>query len=627
MVAKINFNALNFLSSSLKNSKMKKNVIKLLSLALLFFSITTGCKKDNMEDLGSFRTVVDAGGGFDQPSISEESTVSGTYTEDRDGATWECTTETVSIQNGAGGNGGFPLFSPNSNVIYPGNMLQGKTLNQGTPDIIAVERAGGKISTDVVDGNIQSSFEVNSVTKSEVTDAINNIIGGSTGVVPANFNLVIKNIQSREQFALELGVDVNTTFVDLESKLNYSSVSNKNTFIVNLNQSFYTMSYDVPTSLDALFAPSVTPEDLARYVGPDNPATYISDVTYGRIFYMLVSSTSSTTEMDAAINASFNGVATDVDVEVETSYLNELDELTITVFAYGGDANTSLLTVGTTDLGELASLLAESSNIQSGKPISYVVRSVYNNQIVSTQLATTYDVTNCKPTGADGAPPYTEHWTGNVISAMGPVGAAFNTYGTEFILINKEGDRWMRSNTGTLEGPFHIDELGTEPCPFSSIGAACNIDGNQNGDYYLQVFDGTGTQYTYLNPSSGSWLNIHPISELAIGNNPFGAVGIGAVAFNSKDPNGPASRYMFNKTGDKYVYYSNNPNSFGNTHDLYDWGPDGSITQHFDRIGASIGFYIGNFRYFILFNDLGTKYVYYGDLNGNGTEVIGPFDL
>lgn len=605
----------------------------LTSKTLLLFSIlifaAIGCKKNDIGDLdnSTFRAVIDNGGGFAQPSVSEETTVSDVYSEDRDGVTWECTTETVSIQDGAGGNEGFPLFSPNASVIYPGNMLQGNSLSQGTPNIIAVERAGGKISTDVVDGNIQSTFEVNSVTKSEVTDAINNIIAGSTGVVPANFSLVIKNIQSREQFALELGVDVNSTFVDLESKLNYSSVSEKNTFVVNLNQSFYTMSYDIPTSLDALFAPSVTPQDLERYVGPNNPATYISDVTYGRIFYMLVSSSSSTTEMDAAINASFNGVATDVDVDLETSYLNSLDELTITVFAYGGEASTSLLTVGTTDLGELATLLAESSNIQSGKPISYVVRSVYDNQIVSTQLATNYDVTNCVPTGADGAPPYTEHWTGNVISAMGPVGAAFNTYGTDFVLINKEGNQFMRSSVGSLEGPFPIDQLGTEPCPFDGIGAACNIDGNQNGDYFLQVFDATGTQYSYLNPSSGSWLNIHPISELALGDNPFGAVGIGAAAFRHKDPLGPASRYLFNNQGDKYVTYFNNPNSFSQTYDLYEWGPNGSVTAHFDKIGAAIGFYIGNIRYYILFNDLGTQYVFYGDLNGNGTEVIGPFDL
>lgn len=593
---------------------------------MLLFLFTTSCKKNKMEELNTFRAVIDNGGGFSDPSENEETTFVGSYEEMIDGTTWECTTETVSIQDGAGGNEGFPLFSPNASVIYPGNLLQGNSLSDATPKIISVDRASGKISTDVVDGNIQPSFEVLEVTKSEVSIAVNNIIAGSTGIVPANFNLKIRNIQSREQFALELGVDVNSTFVDLESKLGYESDVSKNTFMVNLNQSFYTMSFDIPTSLDDLFAPSVTPDDLARYVGPGNPAAYISDVTYGRIYYMLVESTSSVTEMDAAINGSFNGIATQVDAEIETNYLSELDDLNITVFAYGGLSSTALLTVGTTDLSELATLLAEGSNIGSGKPISYVVRSVYDNQIVSTQLASSYDVTNCVPTGADGAPPYTEHWTGNVISSFGPVGAAYNSYGTEFILINKAGNQFLRSNTGSLEGPFPIDELGNEACPFSAIGAAANIEGNQYGDLTMMAFDQSGTQFAYL-LGGENWTSPEPISNLANGSGPFNLVGIGAIAFNDKDPMGPSGRYFFNKEGTKYSYYKNNPQDFGNTHDLYEWGPDYSVTSKIPDVGAAIGFYIGNDRFFIMFNELGTKYVVYGNLQGNGTEVIGPFDL
>ena len=42
-------------------------------------------------------------------------------------------------------------------------------------------------------------------------------------------------------------------------------------------------------------------------------------------------------------------------------------------------------------------LLAESTDIGTGVPLSYVARSVYDNQIVSVKLATEYDVTNCTP--------------------------------------------------------------------------------------------------------------------------------------------------------------------------------------------------------------------------------------
>jgi len=57
-----------------------------------------------------------------------------------------------------GGNTGFPLFNPNASVIYPGSLLQGKSLKQATPDVIAVERAGGTVSYDLNNGNLNSVF-------------------------------------------------------------------------------------------------------------------------------------------------------------------------------------------------------------------------------------------------------------------------------------------------------------------------------------------------------------------------------------------------------------------------------------------------------------------------------------
>ncbi|MBR9920355.1 MAG: thiol-activated cytolysin [Bacteroidetes bacterium] len=607
---------------------MKLSFIRILLPLALLVLFSTACNKKDVGPTDTFEAVIENGGGFSDPKVSNEVVDTDTYQETVDGTTWTCVTETVSIQDGAGGKDGFPLFSPNSSVIYPGNMLQGNSLNSATPKIIGVKRAGGTISTDVVDGNIQPAFEVDEITKSDVTIAINSIVNSSTGVLPANFTFRYENVQSREQFALSAGVDVNSSFVDLEANVNFSSDKEYNRYLVTLNQSYYTMSFDIPTSLDDLFDPSVTPEDLAKYVGPGNPATYISDVTYGRIFYMLIESTSSVTEMDAAVAASFNGIGTSVDGYVETDYLQELDELKIQVYAFGGESSSTLQTIGETNIPDLVDLLAESSQITNGKPISYVVRSVYDNQIVSTQLATQYDITNCTPSGPDGAPPYTEHWTNNVVSKMGPVGAAYNTYGTEFILISKDGQQFMRSNTGELEGPFSINELGTEPCTLQGgIGAACNLDGNQYGDFYLFAIDHSGTHYTYMNPS-GEWSGNGPlpISNLANGTGPFNLSGIGALSFKHKDEFGPSSRYMYNKTGDIYSLYNNNPEGFGTAHNMWEWGPDYSCP--FEKIGAAIGFYIGDDLFTIHFNDLGTKYSVYGNINNAGYgSFIGPFDL
>lgn len=622
-----------FLNKYFKKSNiMKKFALKIFTLTILLLTFSLSCKKEKIGSFDTFQQVVDNAGGFPTPSENVESSNPVTTSEMIDGVNWQCTSETLSIDAAGGGDKGFPLFSPNSNVIYPGNLLQGNSLNQGTPNIIAVDRAGGTISTDVVDGNIEPSRTVDQIKKSTVTEAINQIVEGSTGVVPANFYLKIKNIQSREQLALELGVDVNSTFADIESKLGYSSDVQKNTFMVNLNQSFYTMSYDIPTSLDQIFAPSVTPEDLAKYVGPNNPATYISDVTYGRIYYMMVESTSSRTEMDAAINASFNGVTTDVDVDLKTNYLAELSELSITVFAYGGEASSSLMTVGTTDLNELADLLAESSDIRTGKPISYVVRSVYDNQIVSTQLATTYDVENCVISGAGSPPPYTEHWMGEVVSKMGPVGAAFKIgdSATEFILVSQDGTEFLRSNIGSLEGPFSIDELFDSPFPIETIGAARKINGYNNPQpYRYQFYDKSGFQNVTYNPFNNTWGNVNPGATA-----PFDGVGIGAFCYKS---NTASDMYYFNKDGTKWASYTNG--ATGSSTELWSFGGSVGSTQTDPWVSFNVGAATtytsisGNFS-FILFDKGGTRYLVYG--KGLGTSgagnpdaygVLGPFDL
>ncbi len=456
---------------------------------------------------------------------------------------------------------------------------------------------------------------------------MNQIIANSPPDLPANFTFNYSQVQSEQALALSLGIDYNSAFTDVSSDFSFSSGSSLNRILVKLKQSFYTMSFDIPTSDAGIYAPNVTPSDLAQYVGPGNPAAFISDVTYGRIYYMLIESSSSYTEMEASINASFSGVVASAEANIDGSSLSSLDQLKIKVMAFGGDATSTLLTVGETNLGNLVDLLAESTTISTGVPISYVVRSVQTKQIVSVQLATQYDVTECSPATDSGAPAYTAHWAGHVLSAMGPVGAAFSGEGTTFYLINQAGNQFMISNIGTLDGPYPISELGTGDMPFSGIGAACRIDGNQSADSWTMVMDMTGSQYSYLR-SDGSWsTQVQPISNLATGDNPFGLNGIGAIVFRSKDPDGPSSRYMINKDGDQYSRYTNNPNSFAAVHNSGEWG-SGDMPFEVAKIGAGIGFFIGNYRYYLLFNYTGTKYCISGNVNGTGAdEFIGPFDL
>lgn len=596
---------------------------------LIFFAslVFITCKKEEVPitDTTTFEAVFESGGTFLTVTQSEEVIEESNSTQLVNDVEFNCVTQTLSVQDGTGGQSGFPLFSPNSSVVYPGNLLQGKSLNQATPDVIAVKRAGGTISIDVVDGNIQSSFTVDEIKKSTVSTASNNIIASSTGVVPANFDFSYDFISSKREMALKMRADYESKFTEIEGSLDFSTEQDYNRMLIQLNQSFYTMSFDIPTSLDELFAPEVTPDDLARYTGPNNPATYISDVTYGRIYYMLLESTSSKTEMNTRVEGSFNGVVTSGSGEVEYDELSQLENLKIKVFAFGGDAGTTIQTITASSLASIVDLLAESTDITTGKPISYVVRSVYDNQIVSVQLNTQYDVTQCTPSLTVGAPPYTAHWAG-LSSTFGPIGAAFTLKETEFILINKAGDQYMISDVDKLEGPFSIDELGDGPCPFDEIGAACNLSGNDWEQATIMLFNKAGTKFTYM-LDNGRWLEIENLEDLAYGTCPFNLVGIGAMSFVYKDPNGPSTRLMFNKDGNLITTYNNNPQNFSSTYTLDQYAGEDSFPDEMVDVGASIGFDIGDDHFTILFDKAGRSYTIRGNVNGQGVEFIGPFPI
>ncbi|MEM6264544.1 MAG: thiol-activated cytolysin family protein [Bacteroidota bacterium] len=358
----------------------------------------SSCKKDRDDVLpmgeATFESILNAGGNV--PAVVPEETVSETMQTDSliDGAEWMCSTKRYRITDG---NEDFPLFNPNAEVIYPGNLLQGGSLDQATPDVIVVERAGGTISYDLINDNGTPSFSVDQVTLSSVRTAMNNIIVNRPSAQPANFTFTFDEVQSQEQLAFNMGVSVKTLATKTSGSFNLSTDRSYSRYLVKLNQSYYTMSFDLPTSLDDLFAPNVTPEDLAPYVGPNNPATYISSVTYGRIFYMLIEATEISQELSAAISASFNGVVTRVDAEVDISALQTMSNLRVKVVAFGGDAQGTFETIGEINLATVVSKLGESSDLTTGVPVSYTVRNVSNNQTVAVKLNTEYDVTNCTP--------------------------------------------------------------------------------------------------------------------------------------------------------------------------------------------------------------------------------------
>ena len=411
-----------------------------------------------------------------------------------------CTRRTVSIEDGSDD---FFLFDPNESVIYPGNLIQGKTIDDATPESIPLLRGGGVISYNVIDGNLNASQPVDTISLSAVRTAQNVIIAGASGAVPASFNLSVESVQSRRELALKLGVKFETFTTKLSGQFELNTNTESNYVVVKLTQRFYTMDVDEPTSADAFFDPSVTPEELGQFIQPDNPAAYISSVTYGRVFYMLFESTSSTSEMMSKLNLGYSTLGGSASGSVDYSAFNSLQELKLQVIAYGGNAEETLEAVGnfatSQSIGDFVAGLGQSGDIGTALPLSYVLKSVKGrSDIVGTNLSTEFDVVDCELKGI--VPPRLYADLDDLFNDG--IGALLNVSGggPDVLVFNKAGDRyaWYNAAAQTVfansEGPITFS-IKDENAPLGrldidEVGAAVDWDTN-----IVYLFNGDGIAF------------------------------------------------------------------------------------------------------------------------------------
>lgn len=615
----------------------KPTLLLTVLLALLFIA---SCSKDSPEPAPvpisepdpdpettslTFAEVIASGDDFEPfPESRTEEIISESEPEiedsqlDEDPVRWLCTTKTVDVLDGSGE---FSLFNPNASVIYPGSLVQGKTLSAASPSPIVVARAGGSISYNLNDGNPTSSIDVLEVKKSTIQAGMNGIISGAVGVVPANFQLDIIQIESETQLALEMGFSVETFATKASGDMSFSTEKEFNRTLVKMNQTYYTMSFDLPTSNDQIFGADVTPEDLAKYVQPDNPATFISDVTYGRIFYMLIESTSSRQQMEASLNLAYDGFAASAEGSLEVSAFEALNDLKIKVIAYGGDATGAFALAGETSIADIATSLGNSTNIAAGLPISYVARSVERpDQIVGTKLSTEYDVVECDLKGI--LPP--DNYLGLLDLFEDGIGAASNTDGSNIFLVNKAGDKTAVYTAGSasVNQINDISVLTQLGLTLNEIGAAARYIDRERRQYFL-FLNGSGILGQFnQHPFYFQQFEVSTLFGAFEPSYPFAGDGIDAVlSYNGFESGGSTfEQDFFSNDGSQFATlthdYLSGTNTWGARQETSDWRGQAL----FDNVGAACRVQFGNTSQFLFFNEAGDEMMI-----SDGTEILGRY--
>lgn len=455
---------------------------------------------------------------------------------------WSCTDFEVDISQNADD---FVLYgAANAEIIYPGNLLQGQSVSEGAPKIIPLKRGPLTMTINTLNGS-EVVANVDEVSYSQVAQATNDLIGSNNGNLSANISLTREEIHSLE----ELGVQMNAEYSNLTTKIkgsfDYNSSHEFSSVFVKVTQSLYKIITDIP-DVETSFDESVTAEDLQKYVYQGNPATYISSVDYGRIFYLLIQSTQTAEEIKLAIDASFKGVVVNASGSVDIQKVEELSHVKVSGYAYGGDANlASGALIG--DMEDVKTFIEKGGSINNGAPISYVVKSLEDpSVIVAANLTTSYTVTEC------------ENITGGI--------------------------------------PSFSDTR-------QSVGAACFTEGNPFAK--MTLFDGVNNDMVGVS-SLGDIVGPFGIWEWGENHtHPFRNVGVGA-ALNVRHDADPKKTYFFNKAGTEFAAYSSSSNSFGGAVPLWKWGKDYSCP--FEAVGAAMDVSVGTREIACLFNYEGTEY-------------------
>ena len=280
------------------------------------------------------------------------------------------------------------VLNPQTDVIYPGALVKGESILDGTYTLISARRRPVTISTSLSGGNIVSVM-VDDPKLSTVREAINSLMDQEYDVPPANMGFTIEQAYSEQQLDLSLHASYKGGGYDIKGGFDFSKTEIKTRLIAKFIQSYYTLDMDLPNEPSELFE-----EEVDRSLFGTFMPMYVSTVTFGRMALFTIESSLSETEVRAYLNASYAGV--------NAAGSTDFDELkahsTMKVYILGGSGDDAGATVnGFEDFKNYIQEGGDYSKTSPGAPISYKLRYIKDNSIGRIVFAASYPIVTAIP--------------------------------------------------------------------------------------------------------------------------------------------------------------------------------------------------------------------------------------
>lgn len=274
-----------------------------------------------------------------------------------------------------------------SGALAPGLIIEGSGVEPGDLRALPLDRAPLTLVSSLASEN--PSAEVDEPDSTTLTEAVAQLKRDAdarlTGidVVPSDITYTRTETHSFEQSSLEIGVSLRydgpLREAGLDSTFTQESETEKHTVAVRLVQPMYTIRVadDAATDAGAYFSPTVTMADVDGAVargelGADNSPLLVDEVTYGRVMYFVMTSTSATSSQELmvaidAAQASFSGSG-----ELTLEQEQTLATTDIAMLSYGGDQG---LALGAIRSGDLSQFFGP-ANTTTAAPLSFSLRTL-----------------------------------------------------------------------------------------------------------------------------------------------------------------------------------------------------------------------------------------------------------
>ncbi|MBW4777294.1 thiol-activated cytolysin family protein [Prevotella histicola] len=285
------------------------------------------------------------------------------------------------------------LFDPTSDIIYPGCVLKGGTIANGTYAIITSHETGDvTFSINLSPANPQEAREtsatVHNIRKSEYQEVWNKWANMQWKESPITTIESVEKINSQEELATKLGVAVNSPVANGSLNFGFNFNKKKNHILARLIQKYFSVSTDAPKKGNIF--ESIDKEALDGY-----QPVYISNINYGRIIYLSVESDEDEKVVDEAINFAMNqikGVDVSVSADQSLHYRKVLANCDIRITVLGG-GQTIQKEVLKGDIDSFQRFLNADIPMEQMSPISFSLRYAVDNSQARVVTSNEFTVT------------------------------------------------------------------------------------------------------------------------------------------------------------------------------------------------------------------------------------------